>query len=77
MPGNKIFNVAQRELVDNIEPRYYNTFQPFKVNNMNEPSLKSKNVLPLVMLHGLLGLPDNWDEIMPFLPKTCQKGNSG
>lgn len=38
---------------------------------MGETTLKLDKTLPLIMLHGLLGLPDNWDSIIPFLPKTC------
>lgn len=39
---------------------------------MNEPSLKSTNTLPLVMVHGFMGMPNNWEGIIPLLPKTCQ-----
>lgn len=31
----------------------------------------SEKGLPLVMIHGLMGKPENWQYITPFLPKDC------
>jgi 2-hydroxy-6-oxonona-2,4-dienedioate hydrolase len=38
----------------------------------DDAGLKSGRCLPLVMLHGLLGGPQNWEPIHSYLPQTCR-----
>lgn len=38
--------------------------------DLNKATQDSKDKIPLIMLHGLLGRPDNWQPVIPFLPKN-------
>ena len=39
---------------------------------MSDARPKPGEVVALVMLHGLLGGPENWKGTIPYLPQTCQ-----
>jgi len=35
-------------------------------------TLEQGRGLPLVMLHGMMGVPENWQGVFPHLPETCR-----
>jgi 2-hydroxy-6-oxonona-2,4-dienedioate hydrolase len=66
--GNGYMSKEFSKLVNNTGKVYTLDSEKEAIERLKE---KTKGPMPLVMLHGLFGGPENWESTIPYLPKTC------